>query len=214
MVGSATLVGVTTPERFGAIARTAAQTRVLDAALKLIAEFGVSGTSLQMIADAMGVTKAAVYRQFKTKEEIVIAITERELSRLEDAVEAAEAQGHGVRSREILLNRMLDQAIERRGVVSVLQFDPVIIRLQAEHEPFQRFVERLYAALLGTEAGVEARVHAAMLSSAISVAVMHPLVADLDAETLRAQLLQMSRRMLDLPADDSASTTKSRSAAV
>ena len=191
--------------RFSAITRTAAQTRVLDAALKLIAERGVSGTSLQMIADAMGVTKAAVYRQFKTKEEIVIAITERELGALEDAVEAAEAEleaaeaeGHGLRARQVLLDRMIDQAIARRGVVSVLQFDPVIIRLQAEHKPFQRFIERLYAALLGTEAGVEARLHAAMLSSAISVAVMHPLVADVDDKTLRAQLLQMTRRMLDL----------------
>ncbi|MCV7155120.1 TetR/AcrR family transcriptional regulator [Mycolicibacterium pyrenivorans] len=185
--------------RFSAIPRTAAQTRVLDAAISLIAEHGVSGTSLQMIADAVGVTKAAVYRQFKTKEEIVIAITEREMSRLEDAVEAAEAEGHPVRAREVLLNRMIDQAIERRGVVSVLQFDPVIIRLQAEHEPFQRFIERLYAALLGTESGVEARFHAAMLSSAISVAVMHPLIADFDADTLRDQLTLMARRMLDLP---------------
>lgn len=185
--------------RFSAITRTAAQTRVLDAALKLIAEHGVSGTSLQMIADAMGVTKAAVYRQFKTKEEIVIAITERELGQIEDAVEAAEAEGHGLRAREVLLDRMIDQAIERRGVVSVLQFDPVIIRLQAEYEPFQQFIERLYAALLGTEAGVEARLHAAMLSSAISVAVMHPLLADVDGETLRAQLKKMTRRMLGLP---------------
>lgn len=202
--------------RFSAITRTAAQTRVLDAALKLIAERGVSGTSLQMIADAMGVTKAAVYRQFKTKEEIVIAITEREMSNLESAVEAAEAEGHPLRARQILLDRMIDQAIERRAVVSVLQFDPVIIRLQAEHEPFQRFIERLYAALLGTEAGVEARFHAAMLSSAISVAVMHPLVADLDAETLRHQLTQMTRRMLDLPdsAQDSGAPPKIRSAAL
>jgi AcrR family transcriptional regulator len=168
--------------------------------MKLIAERGVSGTSLQMIADKMGVTKAAVYRQFKTKEEIVIAITERELGRIEDALEAAEAAEHGLQTREVLLDRMIDQAIERRGVVSVLQFDPVIIRLQAEHEPFQRFIERLYAALLGTEGGVEARLLAAMLSSAISVVVMHPLVADVDDATLRAQLLRMTRRMLDLPA--------------
>ena len=199
---SATLVAVTSTQedrRFSEITRTAAQTRVLDAALKLIAERGVSGTSLQMIADEMGVTKAAVYRQFKTKEEIVIAITERELGQIEDALEAAEAEGHGLRAREVLLDRMIDQAIERRGVVSVLQFDPVIIRLQAEHEPFQRFIERLYAALLGTEAGVEARLLAAMLSSAISVSVMHPLVADVDDATLRAQLLHMTRRMLDLP---------------
>lgn len=185
--------------RFSEITRTAAQTRVLDAALKLIAERGVSGTSLQMIGDEMGVTKAAVYRQFKSKEEIVIAITERELGRIEDALEAAEAEGRGLRAREVLLDRMIDQAIERRGVVSVLQFDPVIIRLQAEHKPFQRFIERLYAALLGTEAGVEARLSAAMLSTAISVVVMHPLVADVDDATLRAQLLHMTRRMLDLP---------------
>lgn len=200
----------TAPQSFSAISRTAAQTRVLDAALTLIAEHGVSGTSLQMIADAMGVTKAAVYRQFKTKEEIVIAITERELSKLEDALDSAEEEGNSLRAREILLDRMIDQAIERRGMVSVLQFDPVIIRLQAGHVPFQRFIERLYAALLGTEPGVEARVHAALLSSAISVAVMHPLIADLEPETLRAQLIQMSRRMLDLPA----AAANNRSAAV
>jgi AcrR family transcriptional regulator len=202
--------------RFSAITRTAAQTRVLDAALSLVAERGVSGTSLQMIADAMGVTKAAVYRQFKTKEEIVIAITERELGFLEDALEAAEAEQNRLRAREVLLDRVIDQAIERRGTVSVLQFDPVIIRLQAEHEPFQRFIERLYAALLGTEAGAEARLHAAMLSSAISVAVMHPLIADVDDATLRSQLVQMTRRILGLPepAQGSAGTTNSRSAAV
>jgi hypothetical protein len=39
-----------------------------------------------------------------------------------------------------------------------------------------------------------------MLSSAISVAVMHPLLAEVDGETLRAQLIEMTRRMLDLPA--------------
>jgi AcrR family transcriptional regulator len=166
-----------------------------------------------MIADAMGVTKAAVYRQFKTKEDIVIAITERELGRLEDALEAAEAEESRLRAREMLLDRVIDQAIERRGTVSVLQFDPVIIRLQAEYEPFQRFIERLYAALLGTEAGPQARLHAAMLSSAISVAVMHPLVADIDDEELRSQLLLMTRRMLDLP-QGSTGTTNRRSAAV
>jgi AcrR family transcriptional regulator len=183
---------------FSAVTRTAAQTRVMDAALKLIAERGVSGTSLQMIADEMGVTKAAVYRQIKTKEEIDTAIPEREMSKLEDPLEAAEAEGHPPRAREILLDRMIEQAIDRRGDFSVPMFDPVILRLQAEYEPFQRFIERLYAALLGTEAGVEARFHAAMLSSAISVSVMHPLLADVDGPVLRAQLNQMMRRMLDI----------------
>jgi hypothetical protein len=38
-----------------------------------------------------------------------------------------------------------------------------------------------------------------MLSSAISVAVMHPLLADVDGETLRTHLKEMTRRMLGLP---------------
>ena len=40
---------------------------------------------------------------------------------------------------------------------------------------------------------------AAMLTAAIGGAVMHPLVADLDDDTLRTQLLQMARRFLALP---------------
>ena len=63
----------------------------MTAALDLIAVHGVSGTSLQMIADAVGVTKAAIYYRFKTKDEIVIAVTEMQLGKLEGALEAAVA---------------------------------------------------------------------------------------------------------------------------
>ncbi|MBB2774304.1 UNVERIFIED_ORG: AcrR family transcriptional regulator [Mycolicibacterium obuense] len=182
-----------------AVRRSAAQIRVLDAALDLIAENGVGGTSLQMIADRIGVTKAAVYHQFKTKEEIVIALTERELAGLEDALAAAEAEENRSRAREVLLTRVVDLAINRRRVASVLQFDPVIVRLLAEHEPFQRFIDRLYSAMLGNETGTRARVHAAMLSGVISVAVMHPLVVDIDDDTLRDEVLQTMRRIVDLP---------------
>jgi AcrR family transcriptional regulator len=185
--------------RFSSITRTAAQTRVLDAAFNLIAQHGVSGTSLQMIADAIGVTKAAVYRQFKSKDDIVIALTERELGGLEAALEAAEAEKSATRARELLLGKVIDIAVARRRMMSVLQFDPVIVRFLAEHEPFQQFVSRLYAVLLGDTDPVS-RVPAAMLSGAISAGVMHPLVADIDDDTLRADLLRTTRRILNLPA--------------
>jgi hypothetical protein len=38
-----------------------------------------------------------------------------------------------------------------------------------------------------------------MLIAAISGAVMHPFVVDLDDETLRAELLRLARRFLGLP---------------
>ncbi|KZS76720.1 TetR family transcriptional regulator [Mycobacterium kansasii] len=190
------MVSTPPPGQFRFINRTPAQTRILDAALQLIAEHGVGGTSLQMIADAIGVTKAAVYHQFKTKEQIVIALTERELGGLEEALESAETQAHQPRARELLLQRVIDVAVERRGAASTLQFDPVIVRLLAEHQPFQQFIARLYGVLVG-DAAEDARVTAAMLSGAIAVGVMHPLVADVDDESLRSQLRRITRRLID-----------------
>jgi AcrR family transcriptional regulator len=53
-----------TAHRSGATASpSAAQERILVAAQKLFGLHGVGGTSLQMIAVEIGVTKAAVYNQ-------------------------------------------------------------------------------------------------------------------------------------------------------
>lgn len=184
--------------QFRSIPRSAAQTRILDAALQLIGENGVGGTSLQMIADLIGVTKAAVYHQFKTKEEILVALTERELGELEEALEEAEAEQSRPRAREVLLDGVIDMAVRRRGAASTLQFDPVVVRLLAEHQPFQQFIARLYGVLVG-DAGDDAVVSAAMLSGAIAVGVMHPLVGGIDDDTLRAQLLRLTKRFIEAP---------------
>ena len=181
--------------------RGAVRERVLQAALELFAEHGVSGTSLQMIADAIRVTKAAVYHQFKTKEEIVIAVTEMELANLEDALEAAEAEEDPLRARKVLLTRVIDTAVERRGWVRTLQNDPVIVRLLGEHEPFRQFISRLYGILLDESDDTEARISAALFSGAIAGGIVNPLVDDIDAATLRAALIQLTQRMLNLPSD-------------
>jgi hypothetical protein len=94
---------------------------------------------------------------------------------------------------------VIEITVARRRMMSVLQFDPVFVRFLAEHEPFQQFNSRLYAVLLGDTDPV-ARVPAAMLSGAISAGVVHPLVADIDDDTLRADLLRTTRRTLNLPA--------------
>lgn len=180
------------------IQHSAPRMRVLDAALDLFAEHGVSGTSLQMIADAVGITKAAVYHQFRTKDHIVIAVTERELGRLVPALEVAEAHSDGPQARDALLVGVIDMAVRDRRLVRTLQFDPVVVRLLAEHEPFQRFMSRLYRVLLD-DVDEDNLIQVAMLSGAISSAVMHPLVGDIDDDTLRSKLTDFSRRLLDLP---------------
>ena len=197
-VGVVSADSVAAPES-RSVALSAAQGRIVNAALDLFAEHGVGGTSLQMIADAIGVTKAAVYHQFKTKDEIVLAAAEAELARLEAALDAAEAEPSRERARELLVSRIVDLAVERRRMESTLLGDPVIIRFFAHHKPFRRVMDRLSRLLIGDDAGPEARVPAAMLTAAIGGAVMHPLVADLDDATLRSQLLRLARGFLDLP---------------
>jgi hypothetical protein len=61
-------------------------------------------------------------------------------------------------------------------------------------------MNRLYRLLLGEDTRREARTQAAMLTAVIGGAVMHPLVADLDDDTLRSELLHLGRRFLQLPA--------------
>ncbi|MEV2226181.1 TetR/AcrR family transcriptional regulator [Nocardia vinacea] len=176
--------------------RSEAQHRTLDAALELFAQHGVSGTSFQMIADAVGVTKAAVYHQFKVKEDLVIAVTERELAGLEPTLDAAEAEPDSDRARDILLDRVIDLAIRNRGLVGTLQFDPVIVRLLAEHKPFLDFLTRLFAVMAGDNT-TDTRVPTVMLSGSIAVAVMHPLLADMAPETLRTEITKTARRILN-----------------
>jgi AcrR family transcriptional regulator len=176
-------------------ARSAAQTRIINAATDLFAHYGVGGTSLQMIADTIGVTKAAVYHQFNTKEEIVIAAAEAELAQLDAVVVAAESEASQVLARAKLVTGMVDLAVAHRRTVSTILNDPVIARFFSEHDAFRNVMDRMSTILVG-DVGYEARVSTAMLAAAISGTVMHPLVAGLDDETLRRQLELLAQRLL------------------
>jgi len=177
-------------------AHTAAQTRIIDTALALFSERGIAGTSLQMIADAIGVTKAAVYHQYQTKEGIVLAVAEVVLGGLEAAVTAAERERTRARAREVLVGAMIDLAVERRRIAGILQRDPVMLRFLEEHPPFRRVMERVNRILLGDTFTPRARARAAMLAAAIAGAVVHPLLLDLDDARLRTQLLGLTRKLL------------------
>src|SRR6516165_2874493 len=80
--------------------------RTVDAALRLFGDHGISGTSLQMIADEIGVTKAAVYHQFRTKDDIIVAAMQGPVRRLEAAVDAADAENRPARALEVLLTQV------------------------------------------------------------------------------------------------------------
>ncbi|WP_211225448.1 TetR/AcrR family transcriptional regulator [Amycolatopsis nigrescens] len=63
--------------------------QVLDSALTIAVEQGVSAVSMTAVAERMGVTKPVVYACFATRHEILAALLEREERRLLDGVLAA-----------------------------------------------------------------------------------------------------------------------------
>ena len=174
---------------------TPAQARVIEAALGLFAEHGIGGTSLQMIADAIGVTKAAVYHQYNTKEEIVFAVAEVVLEGLEAALSSAEAQRSRARARDVLIARMVDLAVERRQMAGILQRDPVMLRFLEEHAPFRKVMGRVNRVLMGGTASPHHRIQAAIVASAIAGSVVHPLGRDLDDRALRSELTRQLRKV-------------------
>jgi AcrR family transcriptional regulator len=178
---------------------TATQRRVVDAALRLFGDHGISGTSLQMIADEVGVTKAAVYHQFRTKDDIIVAAMEEPVRRLEAAVDAADAENRPARAVEVLLAQVVDLAVENRALVRNLQGDPIMARFLSTYQPFQDVMRRLYRLLAGNRPGTAARVRAAMVSAALASTAVHPLVADLDDEALRTHMVHLAREFLAVP---------------
>ena len=208
-MASTTLLGTATGQprsapdkvRLEAMVLTVPQQRIVAAAHELFGEYGVTGTSLQMIAERVGVTKAAVYHQFRTKEEIVLATTTSELLRLEQTVDAAEAEPDTARARDELLVAMVDLLVERRQRARLMQNEPMVQNLLTEHEPFKVLMWRTYRILTGDDTP-QSRARGAMMGAALGAAVVHPLAAELSDDDLRAELLRFARGALGIPKTD------------
>jgi AcrR family transcriptional regulator len=175
---------------------TAAQWRVINAALKLFARHGVGGTSLRMIAAELGVTVAAVYHQFHTKDEIIFAAVESELRRLEAVVDAAEAEPTVRRAREAMVTGMVDMTIGSGRSVSPVLNDPAVTGSFSHHAGYRELFRRICILLTDEPTTHQARVRTATLIAAINGTATHPLVADLDDDTLREEVLFVARRLL------------------
>src|SRR6188508_1416629 len=89
--------------------------RIVAVAVELFTTNGIDATSLQMIADALGVTKGAVYYHFKTKHEIVLAVCADSFDALEAVVaeaETIESVTSRARALERLVPRIVGLAVE------------------------------------------------------------------------------------------------------
>lgn len=130
-------------------ARGFARERVIEAALELFAQHGVLGTSIQMIATRLGVTKASVYYQFQSKDDIALAVTQpifddiAHIQRIADMLPTSEAR------RDVALSGLIDLVIRHRQVANICYGDPVMQELTNTHPKLRETIDGFTELLLG-----------------------------------------------------------------
>ena len=178
--------------------RGSARTRVIEAALALFAEHGVNGTSLQMIADHMGVSKASVYYQFHSKDDIVLAVIRPVFADLDQLATAIEAEERGPARQEAAITGFVELAVLHRRVTAVFYRDPAIDTLVNSHEECSAINRRLRTVLGLDGADTETRVTMSLVISGVYGSAMDPELQDIPDGELHRILLQSARRLLPI----------------
>lgn len=153
-----------------------------------------------MIADRLGVSKAAVYYQFHSKDDIVLAVVQPVFDDMARLVRIAEAMSTPEAQREVVISGMVDVAVQHRRVTAVFHGDPVADSLAHNRADMQDTIERITAILLGPNPDTASRVVVSMLASGIYGSATDPELNDVSDDELHRVLLDCTQRLLREPA--------------
>ncbi|WP_040701799.1 TetR/AcrR family transcriptional regulator [Nocardia vinacea] len=171
--------------------------RLLDVAVALFIRHSFAGTSLQMIADELGFTKAAIYYHFRTREQLLLAVLQPLLQQLRSVIETAEQQRTARTRAESMLNGYAELAAASRSIAAVVTTDPSVIRVVRQQPDWREVIDRPVALLAEPNPGPDGVIAAtAVLTGLAGAASGAP--SDVDQETLHRQLLDIGRRILGL----------------
>lgn len=171
--------------------------RLLDVAETLISRHGFAGTSLQMIADELGFTKAAIYYHFRTRDQLLVAVMDPMLDQVRRVVEMAEAQ----RTPRTQMNAMVEGfaavVAKNRSLAAVMVFDPGVHRVLQSQPDWGELIGRQLGLLIQLDDGDTGIVTATALMTGLAGAASGaPL--EMDETTLIAQLSDIGRRIMGL----------------
>jgi AcrR family transcriptional regulator len=146
---------------------------ILEAAKLLFMQEGFRGISMRQIAEAVGVTKAALYYHFKDKEELFVAIVEQYLVAMSGLIDEV-AAGHQDTRGQIgdLVRRILAQPPEQRSIIRLASQE--LSNISPENRA--RFLEMYHGRFI--------RRITAMLQEGMARGELRPLDANLATWTL------------------------------
>jgi TetR/AcrR family transcriptional regulator, transcriptional repressor of aconitase len=164
--------------------------QILDAALACFSRQGFHGTPMQAIFEEAGLSPGAVYRYFRSKEEIVQAIAEETLGSFAAALEP------GAKSPDEMLGRLLDaiESVELRDQrmrLALQVWGEAVLNPRVGEfvrRVFEGIRARLAAELIAPDPDAAARV---LLAVAQGYVIQRNLYEDFDAEGFRAAAVPM-----------------------
>ena len=183
----------------GISARTAQAERtrqqILETAQRLFTEHGYDATSLQMIADEMGLTKAAVYYHFRAKTDILHAAMQPGIQRLKALLdETATIRGRRARI-EHLVSGFVDFLIRNRHYAVMASTDPAAKRDKLDTEAMTMRRQALTLLFGDNPTGAERL----SFSAVFFIPECLPELTDLTDGELREALQTTMLRMLRVP---------------
>jgi AcrR family transcriptional regulator len=180
-------------------AEQAEQTRqaIVVTAIRLFNEHGYDATSLQAIADALGITKANVYYYFHTKAEILEASLAPSLDRIGGLLDEAEAI-RGKRERvRFLIDGYVGVLVTNRGMAmaAVGNAEPAMRREKHINASIDGLLSRGLTVMFGARPTPDERI-AYLLITTLSDFVTE--FADLSDDELRTTLTRTCEHLLRL----------------
>lgn len=166
----------------------------LDTARRLFAENGYAATSLQQIADAMGVQKANVYYYFRTKQAILDELLGERVVALEALMHAAEAETDRERRLELVIAGFVAEVVTAHREIGPINFaDPAVRTLPGVSERLDALSAHAVRVLFGSKPTADELAGFAMaqdLKPALSA------LSHLPDRQLREALTRLCRRLL------------------
>jgi AcrR family transcriptional regulator len=176
--------------------RTDTRVRVQQVALELFAEQGYEKTSLREIAERLGVTKAALYYHFKSKEDIVHSFTDDYFAEIDALMEWAKEQPRGEGTRRAILERYVGIVMGGSAVFRFLEQNRASVQgMETGKDRFARFRDRLDTLvdlLAGPEASLRDRVRATAGVLSVGATCHFYLQQVDDPDKLRAIVLEIA----------------------
>jgi AcrR family transcriptional regulator len=149
-----------------------------------------------MIADRVGVSKAAVYYQFHSKEDIVLEVIRPSIEDIDRFIRIADALPDPQQRRAVAVSGLVEMIVRHRKLAIMCYGDPAIDQLVVGEPYFKAVSDRLRELLEGPDRNAVDRIAFSVFFSGVGKAAADPELADIDDTDLRRALLDLSGRIL------------------